>query len=79
MELPSNSFKILSINSNHGDKYELRAEDNSLSFSFDYIIEVSSSREEQLLGFHTAEDSMICVERRLINESSDKIEKLKLY
>lgn len=74
--MQSNSFVVNRIKSNTGNNYELRAKDASISFSFQYIITVESARNETLLGFHTTKDSMICVERRLIDESDDFIEEL---
>ena len=76
--MDSNSFVINRVDSNSDNFYELRAKDSSLSFSFRYLIVVTASRDEKLLGFHTGEGSMISVERRLIDESDQFIEELRM-
>lgn len=72
----SNSFVINPINSNNDNMYELRAKDNSISFSFKYIVEVTAARDNTLLGFHTDAGSMVSVERRVIDETDEYINEL---
>ena len=76
--IPDNSCIIQKINSNTQNTHALRSKDHAFSVSFKSISESATEQTETMLVLNTAGGEGIFVDRRIIDETDEYINKLKV-